>query len=171
MPKMVNVCHFCLKSGILCPKCQSKLKLGEITETDLEIGRLLMSLEDTFAPLQDVYFHKAVETDGVLALIVGRGDVAKILSHGGKILRAIGEKTGKTVRILEYGADDRKFLEDLFAPLNIVTINTIWLPDGSEETRVVLKRRGRRHLPLNVQAVKQIAQKVRGITLRVEYAD
>jgi transcription antitermination factor NusA-like protein len=171
MPKMVNVCHFCLKSGILCPKCQSKLKLGEITETDLEIGRLLMSLEDTFAPLQDVYFHKAVETDGVLALIVGRGDVAKILSHGGKILRAIGEKTGKTVRILEYGADNRKFLEDLFAPLNIVTINTIWLPDGSEETRVVLKRRGRRQLPLNVQAVRQIAQKVRGITLRVEYAD
>jgi transcription antitermination factor NusA-like protein len=171
MPKMVNVCHFCLKSGILCPKCQAKLRLGEITETDLEIGRLLVSLENTYAPLQDVYFHKAVETDGVLALIVGRGDVAKILSYGGKILRAIGEKTGKNIRILEYGTDDRKFLEDLFAPLNIVTINTIWLPDGSQETRVILRRRGRRQPPLNVEAIKQIAQRVRGITLRVEYAD
>jgi transcription antitermination factor NusA-like protein len=171
MPKMVNVCHFCLKSGILCPKCQTKLKLGEISKADLEIGQLLLSLEGSYPALQEVYFHRAVETDGVLALIVGRGDVAKLLSYGGKILRAIGEKTGKNIRILEHGVDERKFLEDLFAPLNILTINTIWLPDGSQETRVILRRRGRRPLPVNLDAVKQIAQKVRGITIRVEFAD
>jgi len=171
MPKMVNVCHFCLKSGILCSKCQTKLKQGEISQTDLEIGRLLLSLESTYPPLQEINFHKAVETDGVLALIVGKGDVAKMLSNGGgKLLRTIGEKTGKSVKVLEAGADDRKFLEDLFVPLNIVTINTIWLPDGSQETRVILRRRGRRP-PFNVEAIKQIAQKVRGITLRVEFAD
>ena len=171
MPKMVNVCHFCLKSGILCPKCQTKLKLGEISKTDLDIGRLLMSLENTYPPLQDVYFHKAVEADSLMALIVGKGDVAKLLGYGGKILKALGEKVGKNIRVLEYGVDERKFLEDLFAPLNIITINTIWLPDGSQETRVILRRRGRRPLPLNVEAIKQIAQKVRGITLRVEFAD
>jgi transcription antitermination factor NusA-like protein len=171
MPKMVNVCHFCLKSGILCPKCQTKLKLGEISKADLEIGQLLLSLEGSYPALQEVYFHRAVETDGVLALIVGKGDVAKLLSYGGKILRAIGEKTGKNIRILEHGVDERKFLEDLFAPLNILTINTIWLPDGSQETRVILRRRGRRPLPVNLDAVKQIAQKVRGITIRVEFAD
>jgi len=171
MPKMVSVCHFCLKSGILCAKCQAKLKSGEVSKIDLEIGRLLMSLEGSYPPLQEVYFHKAVETDGVLAVIVGRGDVAKLLSYGGKILRAIGEKTGKNVRVLEYGVDERKFLEDLFAPMNILTINTIWLPDGSQETRVILRRRGRRAPPFNIEALKQIAQKVRGIALRVEFAD
>jgi len=61
MPKMVNVCHFCLKSGILCSKCQAKLRLGEVTKTDLEIGRLLMSLEDTYPPLQDIYFYRAIK--------------------------------------------------------------------------------------------------------------
>jgi len=170
MPKMVNVCHFCLKSGILCPKCQSKLRLGEISKTDLEIGRLLLSLEGIYPPLQEVYFHKAVETDKTLALIVGKGDVARLLSYGGKIVKTIGEKTGKTVRVLEYGVDERKFLEDLFAPVSIITINTIWLPDGSQETRVILRRRGRRP-PLNIDALKQLAQKVRGVTLRVEFAD
>jgi len=171
MPKMVSVCHFCLKSGILCSKCQSKVRSGEVSKTDLEIGRLLMSLEGTYPPLQEVYLHRAVETDGVLAVIVGRADVAKLLSHGGKILRAIGEKTGKNVRVLEHGVDERKFLEDLFAPMNIITINTIWLPDGSQETRVILRRRSRRPPPFNIEALKQIAQKVRGISLRVEFAD
>ncbi len=170
MPKMVNVCHFCLKSGILCSKCQAKLKKGEISKTDLEIGQLLLSLESSYPPLQEINFHKAVVTDGILALIVGKGDVTKLLSGGGKVLRSIGEKTGKNVRVLEAGGDDRKFLEDLFAPVSILTINTIWLPDGTRETRVILRRRGRRP-PFEVQAIKDIAQRVRGMTLRVEFAD
>jgi transcription antitermination factor NusA-like protein len=170
MPKMENICHFCLKSGILCPKCQAKLKLGEITKTDLEIGRLLLSMESEYPLLQELYFHKVVESDRVLALIVGRGDVARLLSYGGKIVRAISEKTGKTVRVLENGVGERKFLEDLLAPLSIITINTIWLPDGSEETRVILRRRGRRPLPVNIEGLKQIAQQIRGMTLRVEFS-
>jgi len=144
--------------------------LGEISKTDLEIGRLLLSLENVYPPLQEVYFHRAVETDNVLALMVGKGDVARLLSYGGKILKTISKETGKAVRVLEHGADDRKFLEDLFAPVSIITINTIWLPDGSQETRVILRKRGRKP-PLNVEAMKEVAQKVRGITLRVEFAD
>jgi len=84
----------------------------------------------------------------------------------------LGEKVGKTVRVLEHGVDERKFLEDLFAPLSVFTINTIWLPDGTTETRVILRKRRRRmkSLLINVDALKEIAKKVRGITLRVEFA-
>jgi len=164
------LCNFCLKSGILCSKCQRKLKSGEVSEVDLEIARLLLSLEDRYPSLQDVYFHKAVEANGVLAVVVKRGDMPHLLGYGGKILKALGEKTGKKIRILEQEVDDRKFLEDLFAPLSILTINTIWLPDGTTETRVILRKRGRRWAPINVEALKEIAQKVRGITLRVEFS-
>ncbi len=162
------LCNFCLKSGILCSKCQGKLKSGEVSEADFEIARLLLSLEEKYPPLQDVYFHKAIEANGVLAVVVKRGDVPRLLGYGGKIIRSLGEKTGKTIRVLEHGVDDRKFLEDLFVPMRILTINTIWLPDGTKETRVIL-RRGRRRTP-NVKALKEIAQKVRGITLRVEFS-
>ncbi|MCK4320534.1 hypothetical protein KAW11_02865, partial [Candidatus Bathyarchaeota archaeon] len=94
----------------------------------------------------------------------------RLLAHGRKIVRTLEEKTGKKIRILEQGADYRKFLEDLFAPSNILTINTIWLPDGTTETKVILRRRRRRPLSMNEKALKEIAQKVRGITLRVEFA-
>jgi transcription antitermination factor NusA-like protein len=128
-----------------------------------------LSLEEEYPSLQDVYFHKAVEANGVLAVIVGQGDVGNLLAYGGKIVRTIGKKMGKRIRVLEYGADDKKFLEDLFAPLSVITINTIWLPDGTTETRVILKRR-RRAPSLNLKALKEIAQKVREMTLRVEFA-
>ncbi len=164
-----ELCNFCLKSGILCPKCQAKIKSGDVSEADLRIARLLLSLEKTYPSLQNVYFHKAVEANDLLAIIVKRGDMSRLLGHRGRIVRALSEKTGKRIRVLEHGVDYRKFLEDLFAPLSIVTINTIWLPDGTTETRVILKRRGRRP-PIKVDTLKEIALKVRGITLRVEFA-
>jgi transcription antitermination factor NusA-like protein len=167
----MGLCSFCLKSGILCQKCLAKVKSGEVSELDLKIARLLLSLEEKYPALQNVYFHKAVDADGTLALVVGPGDVPRLLGYGGKIIRALGEETGKSVRVLEHGVDDRKFLEDLFAPASIMAINTIWLPDGSTETRVILRRRRGMHSPFDVKALKEIASEVRNITLRVEFAD
>ena len=167
----MGLCSFCLKSGILCQKCLAKVKSGEISELDLKVARLLMSLEEKYPSIQNVYFHKAIDADGTLAIVVGPGDVPRLLGYGGKIVRALGDETGKNVRILETGVDDRKFLEDLFAPLSIITINTIWLPDGSTETRVILRRRRGGRGSFDVKALKDVASRVRNITLRVEYAD
>lgn len=166
-----ELCSFCLKSGILCLKCSAKVKTGEISDTDLKVARLLLSLEEKYPALQNVCFYKAVDVSRTLAVIVGHGDVPRLLGYGGKIVKAISDETGKSVRILEYGVDDRKFLEDLFLPLSILTINTIWLPDGTTETRVILKRKRGAQMPFDLQALKDIACKVRKMSLRVEFAD
>ena len=166
-----ELCSFCLKSGILCQKCSAKVKSGEISDLDLKIARLLMSMESKYPSLQNVSFYKAVSVGKTLAVIVGHGDVPRLLGYGGKIIKKLGDETRKSVRILENGVDDRKFLEDLFMPLSILTINTIWLPDGTTETRVILKRKRRGQLPFNPKALKEIAFKVRKMSLRVEFAD
>jgi len=156
---------------MLCQKCLGKLESGEVSELDLKIARLLLSLEKKYPSLQNVYFHGAVDAGKTLAIVVGLGDVPRLLGFGGKIIKALGEETGKSVRVLEYGVDDRKFLEDLFAPLGILTINTIWLPDGTTETRVILRKRRGSQPPFDVKALKEIARKVRNMTLRVEFTD
>ncbi|MCJ7767468.1 hypothetical protein MUP79_03650 [Candidatus Bathyarchaeota archaeon] len=167
----MDLCSFCLKSGILCQKCLAKVESGEISELDLKVARVLLSLEEKYPSLQNVYFHKAIETDRTLAVVVGPGDVPRLLGYGGRIMKALGDETGNNVRILEHGVDDRKFLEDLFAPANIMAINTIWLPDGSTETRVILRSRRGTRSSFDVNALKKIANRVRNITLRVEFAD
>ena len=160
-----------MKSGMLCQKCSAKVKAGEISEVDLKIARLLLSLEEKYPALQTVCFYKAVDVDKTLAIIVGHGDVPKLLGYSGKIVKTIGDETGKNVKVLENGVDDRKFLEDLFMPFSILTINTIWLPDGTTETRVILKRKRGAQLPYDLKALKEIASKVRKMSLRVEIAD
>lgn len=163
-----ELCQFCLRSGILCPKCRKKVESGKVSQLDIEIGRFLLSLEEEYPALQDIFFHKSIESDDVLAIFVGRGDIPRILSYGGKIIKALEQKTGKTVRILEYQSDERKFLEDLFAPMDILTINHIWLPDGTTETRVILK--GKKKNMKYIEALKDIARKAKGLVLRVEFA-
>ena len=160
-----------MKSGMLCQKCSAKVKAGEISEVDLKIARLLLSLEEKYPSLQNVCFYKAVDVEKTLAIIVGHGDVPKLLGYSGKIVKAIGDETGKNVKVLENGVDDRKFLEDLFIPFSILTINTIWLPDGTTETRVILKRKRGAQMPYDLKALKEIASKVRKMSLRVEIAD
>ena len=155
----------------MCQKCSTKVKTGEISDLDLKIARLLLSLEEKYPTLQNVCFYKAVDVEKTLAIIVGHGDVPKILGYSGKIIKAIGDETGKNVKVLEHGVDDRKFLEDLFIPFSILTINTIWLPDGTTETRVILKRKRGTQLPFDLKALKEIACKVRKMSLRVEIAD
>lgn len=154
----------------MCSRCKKKLEKGEITKLDLEIGRLLMSMEEEHPPLQNVYFHKSIESGDILAIFVGQGDIAKILSYGGKIIKSLEQSTKKTVRVLETNSDERKFLEDLFAPMTVLTVNKIWLPDGSTETRVILKGSEKRWSPKYVNALKELAKKARNLTLRIEFA-
>ena len=163
-----QLCNFCIKSGILCPQCQEKVRTGEVSDLDISIATSLLKLESKYPILQKVSFYSAYETDGVLAIAVGNGDLHRLLSGGGGLVREISESTGKKIRILEKKGDTRKFLEDLFAPAAVTSINKIWLPDGSTETRVILQGHSRR-LPLKNSVLKELARKIRGITLRITF--
>jgi len=160
---------FCVKSGILCRRCEEKLEKGQITELDLKVIRRMVELEKEHPVLADVTYHRSVEADGMMAVLVDRKDVPRLLGGGAKIVRDLGETFGKRVRLISYGGDDREFLEDLFSPLSILTINTIWIPDGSTETKVILTGRQPRKMPVNLDTVRMIAQELKGMTLRVEF--
>ena len=161
--------NFCVKSGVFCPKCEEKISKGHVTELDLNIIKILCELEKEYPTLQDISFTTAVEAENVLAILVDKRDVGKILSQGGKIMRAINDRTGKTVRILSSGADDRQFIEDLLSPFSILTINTIWLPDESTETKAILFGRRPKRVPINFDIIKKLAKEIRGMTLRIEF--
>ena len=160
---------FCIKSGILCRKCQEKIEKGQITDLDLKIIRLLSDLEKENPTLQDVTYHRAVEADDNLAILVDRRDMGRMLSGGAKVVRAISDSLGKRVKVLGYGGDDRQFLDDLFSPLSILTLNTIWIPDGSTETKVILVGRQPKRMPIDLEIVKRLAKQLRNMTLRIEF--
>jgi len=160
---------FCVKSGILCRRCEEKLEKGQITDLDLKVIQRMVELEKEHPVLQDVTYHRSVEADGMMAVLVDRKDVPRLLGGGAKVVKDLGDTLGKRVKLISYGGDDREFLEDLFSPLSILTINTIWIPDGSTETKVILTGRQPRRMPVDLDIVKTMAQELKGMTLRIEF--
>jgi transcription antitermination factor NusA-like protein len=160
---------FCVKSGTFCRKCQEKIEKGQITDLDLKIIRLLTELEKQNPALQDVTYQKAVEAENSVVILLDKRDMGKILSGGAKTVHAISDSLGKKVKILSYGGDDRQFLEDLLSPLSILTLNTIWIPDGTTETKAILSGREPRRMPVDLEVAKGLAKQLRNMSLRIEF--
>jgi transcription antitermination factor NusA-like protein len=160
---------FCVKSGTFCRKCQEKIEKGQITDLDLKIIRLLTELEKQNPALQDVTYQKAVEAENSVVILLDKRDMGKVLSDGAKTVHAISDSLGKKVKILSYGGDDRQFLEDLLTPLSILTLNTIWIPDGTTETKVILSGREPRRMPVDLVVAKGLAKQLRNMSLRIEF--
>jgi len=165
-----ELCTFCVKSGVLCAKCEERVRKGQITKFDLDMIKLLLELERQYPNLQTVRFYKASEMGDVLAIQIDQQDIGKITSSEEGVLRAISDKLGgKRIILVGYSGDDRAFLETLLAPMSILAINTVWLPDGSTETKVILQGRMPRHMPVDLQTVTKVAKELRNLTLRIEF--
>ena len=160
---------FCVKSGILCRRCEEKVEKGQVTQLDLKVIQRMVELEKDNPVLQDVTYNRSVDADGVMAVLVDKKDMPRLLGGGAKIVKDLGETFGKRVKLISYGGDDREFLEDLFSPLAILTINTVWIPDGSRETKVILTGRRPRNMPMDLDKVRKIAEELKGMTLRIEF--
>ncbi len=166
-----QLCEFCLKSGMLCSKCQEKVSSGEVNDHYIKVARYLLENENKFPDLQKARLNRVFEVGGYLVLVVGRGDRNKFSDQTGRLTRDLGDEFKKRVLVIEDSQNDRGFLEDIFANQHIITINIIWLPDGTTETRVVLQgRRARRLSKKRINAMTEIAKQVRKMDLRVEYA-
>jgi transcription antitermination factor NusA-like protein len=166
----MQLCNFCVKSGILCQKCQEKIRTGTVNETYIKIAKLLIKFEDKYPSIQKIFLNNVYNVDNIIAIAVGSGDSSRLLASRGQILRELSRSIGKRIRVFEGSGDVRKFLEELFMPTKILAINTIWLPDGSTETRVVLPERPRR-LSMSREVLKELAEKIRGMTLRITFED
>ncbi len=160
---------FCVKSGILCRRCEEKLERGEVTELDLKVIQKIVELEKQNPVLEDVTYHKSVEADDMLAVLVDKKDLPRLLGGGARVVKDLAETFGKRVKLISFGGDDRAFLEDLLSPLSILTINTVWIPDGSTETKAILTGRRPRYMPVDIDKVQKIARELKGMTLRVEF--
>ena len=166
----IQLCEFCLKSGMLCSKCQAKVESGEVSKKYMEVAKTLLEMEHQNQFLQKVRLDNVLDAGGFLVLVVGKGDAAKFNAEP-RFTRDLGNRFNKRALVIESGTKDRQFLEELFANQHIVTINIIWLPDGSTETRVVLQGRGSRRLSKKrLHALTSVAKSVRKMDLRVEYA-
>lgn len=162
------LCVFDLKSGIFCPRCEEKLRKGLYDEFDVKVMKLLLELEKSFPQLHDAGYIKAVNGEETIFIVLREGSLRAFDQRTLLVLRKkLKEKLGKHVRVVEDDHDVSRFIEKVVVPARIVAVNKIWLPDGSEEMRVVLDHE--RNLKAGVNSATQVVKKVKGINIRIDF--
>lgn len=162
------ICSFDAKSGILCPKCESKIKNGNLTNTDIEISKKLSILGDKIPELDKATLIHGLDVNGDMVLVVGKGD-HDLLRKNQAVFRLLETELKNRIWIVESNSSNRKILEELFFPINILMVNMVWLPDGSKLTKVVVPGRKTKRFPLDINQVKNVINAVSKMEVIVEF--
>ncbi|MFP3136954.1 MAG: transcription elongation factor NusA [Nitrososphaeria archaeon] len=162
------ICLADAKIGILCPRCEARLERGEITSVDVDVSFILAKAAKDIPLLDDLTLVRAREIEGDLVLILGSGDARRLLSDPTALRKLKEYLHNDRLWITEEG-DDRRFIEYLLHPLHVLTLNTVWLPDGSKTTRVLVAGRPGRGSGVDLERAKRIIKAIRGLDLEIRF--
>ncbi|HEX2305440.1 MAG TPA: hypothetical protein VHH33_04065 [Nitrososphaeraceae archaeon] len=163
----VPICIFDAKTGVLCSKCESRLKNGELSKIDVECSIKLIKLSVKNQDIDKLNLIGSQKIDEDYVLILKDSNVSHINSNDRLISSVEKEFNGK-VWFVEANSSIRRFLENLFFPIRILKTNMIWLPDGNQVTQVTIGSKDYEKSFNLIEKIKKIVNVVRNIELVVE---
>ncbi len=163
------VCVIDLESDILCPSCQDKLDRGAIDRFDIEFSRWLLDKAEEYPILRNAYVLRAIRLRGKIVIVVKK-KTSHIFTDNERLMEEIKEKYGE-VLILEGPAKLRSIIRTLIAPAIEVGINSLYLPDGTRESIVILREIDRGRILYSKEELRAIASAVTGEEVLFEYQD
>ena len=162
------ICNICLKSGILCQGCESRLKDGKISELDVQISRTLFELAQKHRGLEKINFKHAIDAGNLIALVVRRGEIRFVVGRGGKVVRALERRFRAKIRIVEEGTEIRKLAKDLLTPAKVLGVNVLYA-GGKEEYRVRVPRSHLKRLPASVDGIQIALAKLTNKNIKLAF--
>ena len=165
----VPICTFDAKTGVLCPKCESRLKNGELSDVDVECSIKLIKLSHKNQDIDKLNLIGSQKIDEDYVLILKDSNVSHINSND-KLLSSVEEEFKGKVWFVEANSSIRRFLENLFFPIRILKTNMIWLPDGNQVTQVTIESKDYEKFISIIEKIKRIVNAVRKIELVIEIA-
>ena len=160
----------CVKSGLLCDKCQAKISSGQYSPWEVEVMRVLLDLESKFKELRNATYVKSVRVgDVIYVLLSGLSYVSRDLA---KEIRQRISLDVRSVNILAASqgssGDVRELIKGLLnAPL--LSLSTYYSPDGTVAYIAKVPQASRAKVQEVEAAARQVFRALTGAELYVEY--
>ena len=166
-PVKSPICSFDAKSGVLCSKCETKLRTGEISQDDVDASIRLTRLAERNGEVNKFTLTRAVKLGEETILVLKASDVNAVRGSE-EIAHRIESELGRKTWFIESEASDRGFIETLFYPTKVFSVNLLWLPDGTRLTKVMAAGSADRSRT-SPDKIRKIAKAIRDIELLIEY--
>ena len=164
------ICSFDAKTGILCSKCESKVKSGHLTEGDIEGSIKLTHLAEKNNVIDKFTLVGAYKIDEKLVLILPASDISTLRADN-ELANRIKKEFNQNVWFVENGATEKRFIENLIYPIKISSINLVWLPDGNKLTKIIVSNKKNQNKKIEINNITKIAKDIKKIELLIEYID
>ncbi len=164
--------YICVKSGVLCPRCQALVDSGAVGEYEVEVMRALIELEEKegMSILKKATYHKTyiVGDMYVIVMDLGIGTSVPLFTRHARVLeQKLQEKLGRRVKVIPKANDVRGLASFLLYPARVMGVNTLWLPDGSIEYVIRVSRRDQRLLAGRKEEYEKILTELLGKKTRI----
>lgn len=164
------ICGFDAKNAILCPQCEARLDSGKITKYDVDASIKLAQLGKSNTQIDKFTLTKCEKLDNDYLLYLSKYDINTIRQS--RILyRLIQDSFTGKIWLVESGCGYKKFIEDLFFPTKIISINTVWIPGGIQKTRVIISGRWTNRFPININKVIKIVKSTKNLDIEIEFEE
>ncbi|MBN2014776.1 MAG: KH domain-containing protein [Candidatus Altiarchaeota archaeon] len=144
------ICAICAKTGVLCNVCEERLKEGKISELDVELSKILYNLGKS-----EIGFDRAIDTKKFIIILTKKDNIGKIIGKSGDNIRKLSKDLGKQVRVISTG-DLEETIYDFVAPARILSINTVYKPDGTTLQRVRINKKDKKKLRMSLKEIEKL---------------
>ena len=160
------ICTFCAKTGMLCSNCKFKLEQDEINTLDVEISKILVKNQNNKLFQKSKFFY-SIDTPN-LVIIIGDSSLKESIIKNDQVANALTKVIHKTYELVIKEGTVKDTLSALFAPVEVYSIDEIFVPDGTKEIRINL-RGAEKDLPLNSKDLILISSKITSSLIRLEF--
>lgn len=162
------ICSFDAKTGVLCAKCEERLRSNDLSQDEVHASIVLTRLAQRYSQVDKFSLVTAFKVETDFVLVMRGSDLLLMRSH--EEIRVEMEKLfDARVWMVESDSSDRRFIENLLFPRRVLSVNLIWLPDGNKLTRVIMDTSKTSDPTDDIHKIQKIAKKIKDIELLVEH--
>ncbi len=164
------ICGFDAKNSVLCPQCEGKVDAGELTQADVDASIILAKIAKSNNEIENFTLHSCKEFEGNFVLSLAKNDIMGI-RQSRTIYRLLQDQFKGKIWLVEADETDKKFIEDLFFPTKILSINSVWALGGVQKTKAVVSGKWTPRFPIDTEKVVLIVKNARNLDIEIEFED
>ena len=162
------ICIFDAKNSVLCPPCERKVEDGELTKADVDASIILAKLGKSNQDIDKFTLYSCREFDGNFVLSFSKNDIM-IIRQSRVLYGLIQDQFQGKIWLVEAEENDKKFIQDMFFPTKILSINSVWAPGSAQITKAVVSGKWTPKFPINLETVIQIVKNARNLDIEIEF--
>jgi transcription antitermination factor NusA-like protein len=154
----------------LCPQCEAKLENGQLTKADVDASIKIAKLAKTNSEIDKFSLFSCREVAGEFVLYLAKSDI-DVIRQSRTLYRTLQSEFSGKIWVVESEANDRKFIEDLFFPTKILSINVVWVPGGIQKTKIIVSGKWTARFPIDITKVANIVKQIRQLDVVIEFEE